>query len=43
MVEDLKSRGFDVCTNCGVEEIPIDGTDAVFVPLNVAPQFIEKA
>ncbi len=43
MVEDLHSRGFDVCSNCGAEEIPIDGTAAVFVPLNIAPQFIEKA
>ncbi len=41
--EDLKIRGFDVCTNCGADEIPIDRTKAVFVPLNIAPQFIEKA
>lgn len=43
IVEDLKIHRFDVCTNCGAEEIPIEGTDAIFVPLNIAPQFIEKA
>ncbi len=43
MAETLKVKGFDVCTNCGKDERPIAGTKGVFVPLNIAPQFISKA
>ena len=39
----LTERGFDVCTNCGGDETPVRGTSKVFVPLNIAPQFIQKA
>lgn len=43
VVDRLREKGYDVCTNCGKDEKPIDGTDGVFVPLNIAPQFISKA
>lgn len=43
MVVALKEKGFDVCTNCGKDESPIAGTNSVFAPLNIAPQFVSKA
>ena len=43
LTNELINCGYDVCTNCGRDEYPIEGTDAVFVPLNIAPQFIEKS
>ncbi len=43
LVNQLKTKGLCVCTNCGSDEKPIEGTDGIFVPLNIAPQFIEKS
>ena len=43
VVNKLREKGFDICTNCGRDEKPIEGTSGVFVPLNIAPQFIAKA
>lgn len=44
LAESLKEAGFAVCTNSSGEDEPaISGTVPVFFPLNIAPQFIEKA
>lgn len=44
LVEELKRAGFSVCTNGnGDTEPALKGTSCVFVPLNMAPQWIEKA
>ena len=40
----LQKKGYSVCTNsCGKKEPAIAGTDAVFFPLNIAPQVVEAA
>ena len=44
LAEELKKEGYKVCTNSGGDmEPPVSGTDSVFLPLNIAPQWIEKA
>ncbi len=40
----LKKAGYVVCTNSsGSKEPAVKGTVSVFYPLNIAPQFVEKA
>lgn len=40
----LLDRGYTVCTNSsGDEEPAIDGSIPIFFPLNIAPQFVERA
>lgn len=43
MVNAIKKRGFAVCTNCGEDEQPVESTTGVFIPLNIMPQFVERA
>lgn len=44
LAKQLKQLGFSVCTNCnGTTEVAVKETISVFVPLNFAPQFIERA
>lgn len=44
LVKKLKQMGFKVCTNSsGDTEPAVEGTVPVFFPLNIAPQWIEKA
>lgn len=40
----LQQQGFTVCTNSGGEAEPaVEGTEAVFCSLEIAPQFVERA
>lgn len=44
LAKELKGKGFRVCTNSsGNSEPGIAGTIPVFFPLNIAPQWIERA
>ena len=44
LADGLKNKGFSVCTNSSGENEPaIFGTTAIFVPLNIVPQFISKS
>lgn len=44
LAEKLKEKGYTVCTNSsGNSEPAVAGTKPVFFPLNIAPQFVEKA
>lgn len=44
LAEILKKKGYTVCTNCSrISEPAVEGTASVFFPLNIAPQFVEKA
>lgn len=44
LAKSLTTKGYCVVTNCGGKsEIAIQGTIGAFFPLDVAPQFVEKA
>ena len=43
IVAHCKEQGLTVCTNCAGEEKPVDGTTAVFFPLNQAITFMDEA
>lgn len=44
LADALLKRGYCVVTNCGGKSEPsIEGTQGVFFPLDIAPQFVEKA
>lgn len=44
LAQKLKNKGYIVCTNSsGKSEPVVEGTIPVFCPLDIAPQFIEKA
>jgi len=43
IVNHCKTNGYTVCTNCAGVEKPVDGTTAVFFPLNQAIAFINAA
>lgn len=44
LAKELKQAGYTVCTNSSGETEPaVEGTVSVFCPLNIAPQWINKA
>ncbi len=44
IAKELQKRGYTVCTNSsGKTEPAIEGTEALFFPLNIARQFLDKA
>ena len=38
----LKSKGYDVCTNCGPDEEPIYGTQGIFITYDRVIDFVNK-
>lgn len=44
LINNLKDRGYTVCTNCGsAEEQPLPGTQAPFIELSDCVEFVETA
>lgn len=42
LVEDLKKKGYSVCTNIAGDEKPIEGTIGVFLPYDIVLDFVNK-
>ena len=43
IVDRLQKKGYTICTNCGKDEIPVVGTEGIFIPYSSIIQFLDKA
>ena len=43
IVDRLQKKGYTICTNCGKDEIPVVGTQGIFIPYSSIIQFLDKA